>query len=339
MNALINNKLKVMKIINLSGTILLFLFTICFISCSKNDNNGLEPIPSVATYKTTFNVALGYKYKVTDTNSGQILVDVDYGVSDVNTLVYVIHRKSDKHCLKMGRISPSELQDITTDNIASVSDSLPEGKYYITFAAFKNFQITNSKDAQLFFEPLTRDYAEAVMQIPNDYVHYATTEFEVSTIDGVNKPVFLLLNKMTTDLIFEFDNADKVPNSNDYRLTVGVENIPSAFFIATGKTLTAKETKEKGLYQYSANRDVAIPATQGAKAVVSTFHTLSNDNIPTADRGKYWFEFKESANGGKQIKVASEYLDKFTSDHSSAMYIYGLYDKEQPMTKVLNYEK
>lgn len=324
-----------MKTIRLFIAVILSLFFICFVSCSKDDNNGLEPIPSVATYKTTFNVALGYKYKVTNTNSGQVLVDVDYGVSDVNTLIYVIHRKSDGHFFKMGGITRSKLQNITSDNIASVSDSLPEGKYYITFVAFKEIHITS----EAFIKHLIKNYAEAVMQIPNDYVHYATTEFEVSTIDGVNKPVFLLLKKMTTDLIFEFADADKIPNSNDYRLTVGVENIPSAFFIATGKTLTTKETTEKGLYQYSANRDVAIPATQGAKAVVATFHTLSNDNIPTADRGKYWFEFKESANGGKQIKVASEYLDKFTSDHSSAMYIYGLYDKEQPMTKVLNCEK
>ena len=329
-----------MKTINLSGTILLFLFTIYFVSCSKDDNDIPKPDPTVPEYKTMFNVALGYKYKVTDTNSGQVLVDVHYEVADVKMLVYVIHRKSDGHYLKMGRISPSKLQDITTDNIASVGDSLPEGKYHITFVACKDFLFaSHSTDARTFLEPLTKNYDEAVMQIPNDYVHYATSEFEVSADGGVNEPVFLLLKKMTTDLIFEFADADKVPNNNDYHLSVGVENIPSVFFIASGKTLTAKETEEKGLHLYSGNRNVVIPATQAAKAVVTTFHTLSNDNIPTADRGKYWFEFKESANGGKQIKVASEDLDKFTSDHSSAMYIYGLYDKGQPMTKVANYEK
>lgn len=327
-----------MKTTNISKAILLFLFTICFVSC-KDEDNRLEPVPSVSTYKMTFNVTLGYKYKLTDTNSGQVLVDVEYGVADVNMLLYVIHRKSDGRCIKLGHISHSKLQDITTDNIASVSDSLPEGNYHITFVACKDFQfISSSSDARAFLEPLTKDYDKAVVQIPNDFVHYATSEFEVSAIRGANEQVSLLLNKMTTNLIFEFTDADKIPNSNDYSLTVGVENIPSAFFIATGKTLTAKETNEKGLHLYSGSRNVAIPANKTVKALVATFHTLSNDNIPTTDRGKYWFEFKESANGGKQIKVASEVLDKFTPDYLSAMYIYGLYDKGQSVKKTIKQE-
>jgi hypothetical protein len=323
-----------MKTISLFGAVILYFFTICFVSCSKEDINVPEPKPAIPEYETTFNFTLGYTYKVTDTNSGQVMVDVHYEVADVNTLVYVIHRKSDGHVLKMRRITPSQLEDITTDNIASVSDSLPEGKYYVTFVAFKNFNIADNADVRSFLKPLTEDYDDAAIQIPNDYVHYATTEFEVSVIDGTNEPVFLLLKKMTTELVFEFYDADKVPNSNDYSLTVGVENIPSAFFIATGKTLTAKETEEKGLYLYFGQRDLAIPATQG-KAVISTFHTLSNDNIPTSERGKYWFEFKESANGGKPIRAASEELDKFTADYSTSIYIYGLYDEEQPEVKAV----
>ncbi|MCE5227852.1 MAG: hypothetical protein LLG05_18590 [Porphyromonadaceae bacterium] len=39
---------------------------------------------------------------------------------------------------------------------------------------------------------------------------------------------------------------------------------------------------------------------------------------------------KESSDGGKQIKAASVDLDEFSPDHSSSMYIYGLYDEEQP---------
>jgi hypothetical protein len=145
--------------------------------------------------------------------------------------------------------------------------------------------------------------------------------------------MLLVLEKMTTDLIFEFADADKAPGSDAYRLTVGVENIPSAFFIATGKTLTVKETKERGLYLYSGSRDVPVPAGAGQKAVVTTFHSLSNDNLPVSDRGKYWFEFKENFNGGEQIKAVSEELDEFSPDHSSSMYIYGLYDEEQPVVK------
>ncbi|MDM8159613.1 hypothetical protein QUH73_07305 [Labilibaculum sp. K2S] len=323
-----------MKIINLTGTFLFFFFTIFFVSCSDDDNSGLESIPSVATYKTTFKVALGYTYKVTDINTNQVLIDVDYGVADVKMLVYVIHQKKDGHYLKMGRVSPSKLQDITTDNIASVNDSLPKGKYHITFVACKDFQfVSGSTDIRTFLEPLTKDYNEAVMQVPNDYIHYATTEFEVTAPNGDDSPVFLNLKKMTTDLIFEFTDADKVPNPYDYQLTAGVDSIPSAFFIATGKTLTVKETEEKKLYLYSGEQDVPLVTDDNKKAVVTTFHTLSNDNLPVADRGRYWFEFKESANGGEQIKVASEDLDKFTSDHSSAMYIHGLYDEEQALVK------
>jgi hypothetical protein len=83
-----------MKTINLFGAVLLSLFTICFVSCNKDEDNGFDPVPLVSTYETTFNVTLGYNYKVTDTNSDQVLVDVDYGVADVNTFIYVIHTKS-----------------------------------------------------------------------------------------------------------------------------------------------------------------------------------------------------------------------------------------------------
>ena len=328
-----------MKTINLFKVIFLLFLTIAIVSCNKDDD-GSEPGPPllpITTYETTFNVTLGYTYKVTDTNTGQVLVDVDYGVDDVSTLVYVIHRKSDGEYLKLYKMDSSSLKDITTDNITTVKVTLPEGKYYITFVAFKDF-VVEGADTPIFLRSLTQKYNDAAMQIPNDYVHYVTTEFEVSAIDGANKPMSLNLGKMTTDLIFEFADADKVPDPYDYCLTMGVENIPSAFLIATGKTLTAKETEEKKLHIYSGEQNVPLFTDDGKKAVVTTFHTLSNDNLPAADRGRYWFEFKESCNEGKQIKTAVEYLDKFTADHSSSMYIYGLYDKEQPVTKTVKYE-
>jgi len=309
-------------------------FSITVVSCNKDDD-GSEPEPPVLpvpSYETTFNVTLGYSYKVTDTNTGQVLVDVDYGVADVNTLVCVIHRKSDGHYLKLYKMNTSSLKNITTNNIATIKDSLPEGKYYITFVAFKNFTVEGA-GIPVFFESLTRKYDEAVMQIPNDYVHYATTEFEVSAMDGANNPVSLILKKKTTDLIFEFYDASKVPDPYDYRLTVGVDSIPSAFFIATGKTLTVKETEEKKLNLYSGEQIVSLFTSDGHNAVVTTFHSLSNDNLPIADRGRYWFEFKENVNGGKQIKAASEELNAFSSEYSSTMYIYGLYDEQQSIVK------
>ncbi len=320
-----------MKTINLFGTFILSLFTLCLISCNKDDD-GSDSTPTVPTYEATFNVSLGYKHKVTDTNSNQVLVDVDYGVTNMNMLAYVIHNESNGHFIKMGKISLSTLQSITTDNIASVKDSLPEGKYYITFVAFKDFQIDpQSNNFLAFFNSVTKNYEDAIIQVPNDYIHYATAEFEVSATNGADNHMLMVLKKMTTDLIFEFDNADIIPTNNTYNLTVGVENIPSAFFIKTGKTLTVKETQEKGLYLYSGSRNIITLANKDTKAVVTTFHTLSNDNLPISDRGKYWFEFKESANGGKQIKAASKNLDEFSPDHTSSMYIYDLYDKGQAL--------
>ncbi len=316
-----------MRTINLFGLILLSFFTTCFVSCD-DDNNDL--VPAVPSYETTFNIVADYDYQVTDTESGQTLVNVNYGVADMSTLAYVIHKENDGSVFKMVRITPSLLKDITTDNVATVKDTLPEGKYYVTFIAFKDFQVVpGSANDNVFFKPLANNYEEAIMQIPNDYVHYATTEFEVSSIDGANMPILMLLKKMTTELIFEFYDAYKVTGNNDYSLTVGVENIPSAFFIATGKTLSAKEVEERGLTRYSGERNVPLSADDGNHAVVTTFHTLSNDNIPESDRGRYWFEFKENFNGGKQIRAASEELYEFSPDFSSSMYIYGLYDEEQ----------
>ncbi len=275
---------------------------------------------------------MNYNYKVTDTKTNQVLVDVDYGVADVNTLVYAIHRESDGQYLKLNKMNASFVKNITTDNIAVVTDSLPEGKYYITFVAFKNFAV-EGVDIPVFFESLTKNYNEAVMQIPNDYVHYATAGFEVSANDGANKPVSLDLKKMTTDLIFEFTDADKVPDSSGYRLTVGVDSIPSAFFIATGKTLSPKETEEKKLHLYSGEQDIPLHISAGEKSVITTFHSLANDNLQSSDRGRYWFEFKENFNGGKQIRAVSEELGEFSASLSSSMYAYGLYDQEQALVK------
>ena len=317
----------------LKAVFFLFIFVTLF-SCSKNDDTPAPepPLLPVTSYKPTFNVTLECGYKVTDKNTGQILVDIDYGIDDVNTLVYVIHRQSDRRYVKLKKMAASSLKNITTNNIATVKDSLPEGKYYITFVAFKNFAVKGA-DNHVFFESLTQKYDEAVMQVPNDYIHYATTEFEVSAIDGSNKPVWLNLEKMTTDLIFEFSDADKVPSSSNYRLTVGVENIPSAFFIATGKTLSVNETEEKGLFLYSGEQNVSLHIAEGENAVVATFHSLSNNNLQAPDRGRYWFEFKENFNSGKQIRAVSEELGEFSLNHSSSMYIYGLYDKEQALEK------
>ncbi len=320
-----------MNSISLHRIFILLILSVFVVSCDKYDDNPV-PVPSVPTYKTLFNVTLKYGYKVTDAKTDQVLVDVDYGVADVNTLVYVIHPQSDGKYIKLRKMGASSVKDITTDNIAVVTDSLPEGKYYITFVAFKDFTV-EGVDIPVFFESLTKNYNEAVMQIPNDYIHYATTEFEVSAIDGANQPVSLDLEKMTTDLIFEFTDADKVPDSSGYRLTVGVDSIPSAFFIATGKTLSPKETEEKKLHLYSGEQDIPLHISAGEKSVITTFHSLANDNLQSSDRGRYWFEFKENFNGGKQIRAVSEELGEFSASFSFSMYAYGLFDKEQALVK------
>lgn len=323
-----------MKSISLFKVLFLLLFSVTIVSCNKDDDNPAPepPLPTVPTYKTSFDISLGYTIKVTDTETKQVLVDVDYGIADVNTLVYVIHRESDGHFFKLNKMNASVLKNSTTDNIATVKDTLPEGKYYITFVAFKDFVVEGS-DVLTFFKPLTKNYDEAVMQIPNDYVHYATTEFEVSANDGANKPVPLDLKKLTTDLILEFTDADKVANSSRYRLNVGVEKIPSAFFIASGKTLSAKETEENKLYFYSGEQNVPLYTSEGHKKVVAVFHSLSNDNLQPSDRGKYWFEFKETLDSGKPIRAVSKELDEFSASFSFSMYAYGLFDKQQALVK------
>lgn len=320
-----------MNPISLHRVFILLIISVFVVSCNKGDDSP-DPVPSVPTYKTSFDISLGYSIKVTDTETKQVLVDADYGVADVNTLVYVIHPQNDGKYIKLCKLGASSVKSITTDNIAVVTDSLPEGKYYITVVAFKDFAV-EGVDIPLFFTSLTKAYSEAVMQIPNDYVHYATTEFKVSAIEGENKPTSMVLKKMTTDLIFEFTDADKVANSSRYRLNVGVEKIPSAFFIASGKTLSTKETEENKLNLYSGEQNVPLYTSEGHKKVVAVFHSLSNDNLQPSDRGKYWFEFKETFDGGKPIRAVSKELDEFSANFSFSMYAYGLFDEQQSLVK------
>ena len=315
--------MKAIKLLKILPLILLF---ISVISCNQDD--GLEPVPLVPVYETTFNVTLGYTYKVTDTNTGQVLVDINYGVEDVSTLLYVIHSKSDGSYVKMVKITdPSIIKEATTDNVTTLTDALPEGDYYITFVAFKDFAV-EGVNVRTLLRPLTQNYDEAIIQVPNDYIHYATAEVSISVNEEFNQPLLMVLKKMTTDLIFEFAEAGEIPNPSAYRLTVGVKNIPSAFFVATGETLTANETEEKDLCFYSGERDVDLLTNDGQSAVVTIFHSLSNDQLPVSDRGSYWFEFKESADGGDTIKAVSKELDRFSPDYSTSMYIYGLSDEE-----------
>ncbi|MEZ5106929.1 MAG: hypothetical protein R2757_20660 [Draconibacterium sp.] len=320
-----------MKIIHSLKVVFFLFLSITIVSCNDDDDSP-KPVSPVSSFETTFNVTLNYNYKVTDTKTNQVLVEVDYGVADVNTLVYVIHQESDGQYVKLCKIGASSVKNITTDNIAVVTDSLPEGKYYITFVVFKDFAVKGT-DIQVFLTSLTKEYSEAVMQIPNDYVHYATTKFEVTANDGANEPISMDLKKMTTDLIFEFIDADKVSDNAGYRLTVGVDSIPSAFFIATGKTLSVKEANEKKLFLYSGEQNVSLNTSAGEKSVIATFHSLSNDNLQASDRGKYWFEFKEDFDGGKQIRAVSEELGEFSPVLSSSMYAYGLYDEVQALVK------
>lgn len=309
-------------------------------SCN-NDDEGNEPPPlppGVPTYTTNFKITLSYLYQVTNANNGEVLVDVNYGIGDMSMVAYVIHNKEDGSFNRMALIEPDKLNNLIRDNIATVPVRLEAGEYYVTFVAFKNTKITSYSDVKLFLDPLKVNYTDAIAQVPNDYVHYETAEVKVYPNDEERNQLNMLLQKMTTDLIFEFSDAYKVPSNAGYSLTTGVENVPSAFFIATGKTLTAKEAQDNNVHLYTGQRQVQVPPTKGKEAVVTTFHTLANDNLPEADRGRYWFEFKENFTGGKQLKVASEALYRFTPDYSSSMYMYGLYDEAKPKVKTMKRE-
>lgn len=41
----------------------------------------------------------------------------------------------------------------------------------------------------------------------------------------------------------------------------------------------------------------------------------------------------QTFNGGKQLMATSNELEEFSADYFFSMYIYGLYDKEQPEVK------
>ena len=109
--------------------------------------------------------------------------------------------------------------------------------------------------------------------------------------------------------------------------------------LQVGKTLSPKETEENKLHLYSGEQDVPLQTSAGEKSVIATFHSLANDKLQASDRGKYWFEFKENFDSGKQIRAVSEELGEFSSEVSSSMYTYGLYNDGQALVKSIRKTK
>lgn len=312
------------------------VLSLVLFSCSSNekigdDDDNPPPAPPSAPFcKVNVDVALSYAYKVTNTDNNEVLVDVNYKLPDMKTLILVVHRKSDGKYTQISYTTPITLNNHIKENILTLPLHLKEGEYYITFVAFKDTEINSS----IFLAPLMKDYQNAVVQVPNDYVHYATKEIKVLPDKENKNSVQMRLEKKTTDIIFEFADAHKVPNRKFYKLTVGVENIPSAFFVATGKTLTTKEVEDRMLHIYTNERQISVPTIDGKDAAVTTFHSLSNGNLPEADRGKYWFEFKENVEDGDIIRKVSKAFEKFEPSLSSSMYIYQLYDQDEPTVRM-----
>lgn len=251
-------------------------------------------------YLTLVDVSLGADYKVLNEKASYLVKHVKHSIADVQTLVYSIHRKVDGVSVGGGSYGQERIKDEMKDGVFSFGKKLLEGEYYVSVVAMMSDDGFN----HLSMDALHQNYEDAVVHIGNSHVYYGTMEVEVKADEGVVNRSALHLRKMTTDLVFEFTGIDQLPNVNikdKYILAVGVKDIPSAFFLSTGITLTDREVGGKGLQKYKGEIAYRLPVQGSSKSFVMQYHTLVNDNLANTEneRGVYWYELSEKQEDGQ----------------------------------------
>lgn len=307
--------------------ILPFLFGFVLFSCSdsKSEEGGEVP-PTDNTYTIPVDVWLFAKYSSVNEGSGETIIDVDHTIADAQTLIYVVHEKTTGKFSGMHKLDGEEFKKLVADDQFTYKLSLEEGEYYLSVVAMMDTKLTATNTAN-FLKPMTQDYKDAVAQVPNDYIYYRTTEIEVvPNATEQNKKVAMSLNRMTTDIVYEFVDAYKVPTEGEYTFQIGVNEIPAAFYLSTGKTLTDKEVKSQKLNKYTAVHTLPVPTTK-TKELVATFHALRNGHLENtaAERGEYWFEFSQMVEKGSEMEKEKKVLktDKRVLDeYEESAYFY-----------------
>lgn len=316
-----------MKILKLA--VVCLLLSVVSFSCSSNDDPEGPTVcpPEFIQYDFAVDFSLSSKYSVTDKPTGHVIVDVNHTIASTQTFVYAIHRQVDGTVVSANVIIKERINNEVKNNVLPVTAKLLPGKYYVSAVAMMNDDA--SAGSYAYMDELKKNYKEAVVQTYNTYTYYKTMEIEVlpDSQSAKNKAT-MDLEKITADLVFEIVGLKPTLPKDKYFFVATANDIPSAFFLSTGKTLTSKEMEDRNLKKYKATRSFKLPhSTDATKQLVTQFHSLINDNLPDtpAERGTIGYKVEElSGDEYITLEETTNPIDEIKPATSFHLYIHKL---------------
>lgn len=278
-------------------------------SCS-DDNVVVDPPPPPSAM-LTLNIDLP-KSSSSGSNpeTGEIYYEYKYTIGDMADLFLVIHKVEDESFVQFQR---ADLEQLTIEGGILTWDKifLPFGKYYITL-------IANSEevlDAKLLSK-LSDKYSNAVCQVPCADIFYKTFEIEMQedpalTAENVLSHPFtksLTLELLTKGRwVYLISDWDKVPKDAKVEAMAEIKDLPSAFFIKTGKTLTTEEHKSNEVFKYS--NTFSVTEVQ-EKLLFVSYPLLSNSELEDVpeEKGQFTFTFMQDEELIKTEKIEMPHL-------------------------------
>lgn len=316
---------------NLKFLLLALIIPFAMFSCDNDDVNGESVIePDDPTAYLTLDLKVDeFKYKSENTVTGEVSVDIDCKMDNMTEVILVVHSAGSGDFVGMKTITDIASMKDKEGNYLISDYVLPFGSYYMTVIAAMVDEPLTQKDLL----PMTLSYTEAACRIPNTIVCYKTFKLELEA-DNEFQDVKHFRETVNLDLItkgffsYEIADWDKVPQGAKIEAVARLRQLPAAFFIHTGRTLSEEEHEQLGLSLYG---EVVTIKEVPSKQNVVTYLVLSNEHLNDlpAHRGIFSFTYKEDGELKKESKDIA--LKKHGDENwSGYTYIEDLYSNDTP---------
>lgn len=311
----------IMKKLFLIFPSILFLL---FSSCNDDDCKTCGEKEPEQPVEFALQISLpNYTKEVTDTETGEVVYKTSCNVEDIVDVLFVVHLKEmegvvnqDEKFIFYKRLQKGDFKQVE-DFLLLDEQKLPLGSYYFTLIAstepFTNFSSLSKVSEQ---------YSKAALQIPFADVYYKT--FEVRLDDNTKAVVEEVeLDRLTSGhIIFSIVDWNKVPKDAKIEVTGEIKDLPTAFYLKTGETLTSEEhekysfDKHNGIFRLNRIQD---------KRLFVSYPLLRNSKLDNTakERGVFLFSFNQNNELMKTENIVTPEVSNstlYTAVHSLYLY-------------------
>lgn len=325
--------MKKLTLIIASLAILSFLF-----SCSNDDDNSKND-PPTTTYNAKLKLSARLNYSSYLHQIGEeIISEVDYNMGNIASLIYVVHNADNGAFVKFINIDKSSIPTVDQNKFTIIEDSeLPFGNYYISLIVTTDNKLSN----KLLAKGLMHEYSKAACQIPNNHIYYSTIKVSCmppngQSVESVKENIEFSAETILKQITGEFivllpEGSKKIPEDAKFSITTEIVNLPSAFFIKDGTTLSNEEVKELGLYKY--NKKVELTERYDSQLTAKYFLLGNNHlNATPEERGYFTLTYKENTDSEDITKLIEIDIPECRQEEyyttSDFIYIYDLYSNK-----------